>query len=148
MRAALARALAPLRGRPLGRHAVHGDFWAGNLSERDGELRVFDWEWAAERGHPLVDLVMFHVAGEAAVDPAEVAAQVAQELSARDADPAFATALLVPVLGELALRWRWQWDVPSGAERRLLRLMRRAARLLPEPPTGGPGPGPGSAGPR
>src|SRR5690606_1378655 len=40
---------------------VHGDFAPWNLRECDGQLFVFDWEYAEACGNPLQDFLHFHL---------------------------------------------------------------------------------------
>lgn len=40
---------------------MHGDFAPWNLHEVDGELCVFDWEYAEQNGNPLQDMLHFHL---------------------------------------------------------------------------------------
>lgn len=53
--ASLEQHLHALRGRPLGRCAVHGDFWHGNVSMQGSGLRVYDWEWSQPDGLSAFD---------------------------------------------------------------------------------------------
>jgi hypothetical protein len=59
--AAVRSRLTALRGSSVPRCAVHGDFWCGNIGQRDGRVRVFDWEWGSLEGDPFVDLWMFEL---------------------------------------------------------------------------------------
>ena len=129
-------ALVPLRGRvaalmrelrdsAVPRSAVHGDFWHGNLAIADGQLRVYDWEWAALEGTPFIDLwtyelgVLLRPPPAAPPDDDLVAAskRVMAELRRRRIDPRFALATLAPSLGRLAIRMRVATGQPGPAER-------------------------------
>lgn len=129
---ALRRALEIWRSRPMAVHAVHGDFWLGNLAAGPGvDIRVFDWEWAEERGRPILDLLTLSVGGPEPVDLPAVRAEIEQELSARGQDPEVARLLLLPALAELAMRWRRRANLVSGVEPRLLAVLPEAAALIP-----------------
>jgi hypothetical protein len=118
---------------------VHGDFWRGNIAHTpDGALRVFDWEWAEEEGHPALDLLSFEV-GEVrvAIDAmdgerlettlAGGVDAVARELEARGLEGRAAPALLAPVVGRLAERAHRMVRGPSDP---LVRLMAATERVL------------------
>jgi hypothetical protein len=134
--------LAALRGVAVPRCAVHGDYWRGNLAVRGRALRVFDWEWGAERGDPFVDRWCLELCE---LHPSQVGweppvAQLADALArmrvalARDRlEPAFALATLAPVVAVLARRHRSTTGTLSGWGARALPLMRAAERLLLAP---------------
>ena len=132
--------LGALEGRPVRRCAVHGDFWQGNLAQRGGELRVYDWEWARPEGSPFFDLWTTELGPlrrAAEVGTADLVAplgdalaRVADELRRQGTDPRFALATLAPALGELVFRVRRSTGVPGGAEAESARLMDAAAELL------------------
>src|SRR5262245_10679964 len=132
--------LAPLRGSAVPRCAVHGDFWRGNVAALDGSVRVFDWEWAALDGTPLVDLWTYELAelrllarrGESTLDDqlAAALASVRAELASRGLDERLALATLAPTLGGLSFRIRTRLGMPDEMERHSLSVMAAAERLL------------------
>jgi hypothetical protein len=132
--------LAPIRGSPLPRCAVHGDFWRDNIAARDGSIRVYDWEWAAVDGTPLVDLWTYELAelrvlarrGERALEDhlRGALARVEAELRARELDDRLALGLLAPVLGALSFRIRTRLAMPDEMERHSISVMTAAERLL------------------
>ena len=132
--------LAPIRGTPVPRCAVHGDFWRDNIAARDGSIRVYDWEWAALDGTPLVDLWTYELAelrvlarqGERALEERlRVAlARVEAELRARELDDRLALGMLAPVLGALSFRIRNRLAMPDEMERHSISVMIAAERLL------------------
>jgi Phosphotransferase enzyme family len=141
LRAAVAELLAAVRGVAVPRCAVHGDYWRGNLAVRERALRVFDWEWGAERGDPFLDrwcleLCELHpsqVGWEPPVAQLQDALARMRSALARDhLDPAFALATLAPVVAVLARRHRSTGTL-SGWGARALPLMRAAERLLLAP---------------
>jgi len=131
---------APLRGAELPRCAVHGDFWRGNVAAVAGSVRVYDWEWAALDGTPLVDLWTYELAelrilardGERGLESHLVAAlgRVRDELRLRRLDERFALATLAPVLGTLSFRIRSRLGMPDEMERHSVPLIAAAERLL------------------
>ena len=98
------------------RCAVHGDFWRGNIAVDGTRLRVYDWEWAAPSGHPLLDLWSYELGelrgragtpgGDRAGSCRGAAARVEAELEARGLDRRLALALLLPVTAEVGYRVR------------------------------------------
>jgi peptidoglycan/xylan/chitin deacetylase (PgdA/CDA1 family) len=124
--AATVRLGEQLRGTPTPRCAMHGDFWSGNIAHSAGAMRVYDWEWARRRGGPFFDLWSYELAalrnlawsrpGE--LEPALKVAlrRVADELSGRGLDPAFARATVAPVMAELAFRVRRLTGQSGGTE--------------------------------
>jgi len=131
------RALDPAADVPVPHCAVHGDFWRGNLAARDGQLRVYDWEWAESEGDPLFDLWTWQLAelkapeGGPAPDLRGALEAVESELEARGLDRRLAHASLVPSAARLAYRFRWSTGVPSKREPVAARIMQAALRLLP-----------------
>ena len=116
---------------------MHGDFWRGNLAARDGQLRVYDWEWAEREGDPLFDLWTWPLAelkapeGGPPPDLRGPLATVEAELDARGLDRRLALGLLVPCAARLAYRFRWATGVPSLREPVGARIMQAALGLLP-----------------
>jgi hypothetical protein len=135
--------MGPLRGARLPRCAVHGDFWRGNVAARDDDIRVYDWEWAAQEGIPLFDLWTYELAelrvlardGANGLEERLEGAmgRVRAELSDRGLDERFALATLAPVLGALSFRIRARLQMPDAMERHSIAVMRAAERLLPAP---------------
>lgn len=132
--------LRTLEGYPVRRCAVHGDFWRGNISQRDGRLRVYDWEWAEEQGTPFFDLWTSELGvlrtntpqGEPELVQAlrEAVRRVSAELDAQGFNPSFALATLAPSLAHLAFRVRRTTGFPGGAESESVRLMTAVEALL------------------
>jgi hypothetical protein len=132
--------LRRLEGLPVDRCAVHGDFWRGNLARRGDRLRVYDWEWARERGTPFFDLWTWELgplrrraelgAGDFAPQLADAVTRVAERLRAQDLDPRFAAATLAGSLGELTFRIRRTTGTAGGAEAESARLMDATAAVL------------------
>jgi hypothetical protein len=132
--------LLPIRGTPLPRCAVHGDFWHGNVAAQADSVRVYDWEWAAQEGTPLVDLWTYELAelrvlaraGERSLEDHLFASlqRVENELRQRELDDRFALATLAPVLGALSFRIRLRLAMPDEMERHSVSVMRAAERLL------------------
>jgi hypothetical protein len=131
--------VAPLRGQPLPRCAVHGDFWRGNIACRAGEIRVYDWEWATLEGRPYFDLWTYELArlrhepkGATEALHALEAAQrgVEDSLRSRDLDPRFAGALLAPVAAELTLRVRRVRGLAPPNEEHVELLLAAVERVL------------------
>jgi hypothetical protein len=130
-------------GVPVPRSAEHGDFWRGNIAQRDGDLRVYDWEWARMEGTPFFDLWTMQLgplrsrAEQGAADfrqPLGAAlARVAEELGRRGLDPALALATLAPSLARLVFRVRRATGMAGGAEAESVRLMEAAEALLTGP---------------
>jgi hypothetical protein len=135
--------LAPIRGTPVPRCAVHGDFWRDNIAARDGWIRVYDWEWAALDGSPLVDLWTYDLAelrvaarrGDRALEDRlrEALARVEDELRARGLDDRLALGMLAPVLGALSFRIRTRLAMPDEMEPHSISLMTAVERLLAAP---------------
>jgi hypothetical protein len=134
------RLLRALEGRPVRRCAVHGDFWRGNIayrgsnsSNREGRLRVYDWEWAQHEGTSFFDLwttelgVLRKKAEESERDLTQplrdAVARVENELQRQSVDPGFARATLAPSLSWLVFRVRRMTGVAGGAEAASVRLM-------------------------
>ncbi len=132
--------LAPLRGVPMPRCAVHGDFWHGNVAAREGSVRVYDWEWAVVDGTPLVDLWTYELAklrihardGGARLDESlrDALEHVRAGLRRRELDVRLALATLAPVLGLLSFRVRRRLRMPDEMERASIAVMATAERLL------------------
>ena len=132
--------LSPLRGAPVPRCAVHGDFWHGNVAARHGALRVYDWEWSRLDGTPLDDLWTYELAalriraraGERALDTPlrDALARVEDELRQRGLDDRLALATLPPILGALSFRIRRRLGMPDEMERPSKAVMGAAERLL------------------
>ncbi|HEX9093430.1 MAG TPA: phosphotransferase [Coriobacteriia bacterium] len=134
--------LQALEGQLVRRCAVHGDFWRGNIARGDGELRVYDWEWAEEQGTPFFDLWTFELGvlrkkaedGECDLRQplVEAVARVSAELEAQGLHRGFALATLAPSLARLVFRVRRATGLPGGAEAESVRLMAAVEGLLPE----------------
>jgi hypothetical protein len=132
--------LRRLEGLPVDRCAIHGDFWRGNLAHRGDRLRVYDWEWARERGTPFFDLWTWELGplrrqaeigdGDFAPRLADAVTRVAERLRAQDLDPRFAAATLAGALGELTFRLRRATGAAGGAEAESARLMDATAAVL------------------
>ena len=122
----------------LPRCAVHGDFWRGNIAVDGTRLRVYDWEWAAPGGHPLLDMWSYELgelrgrAGSAELTAELDAAlrRVQAGLEARGLDSRLALALLVPVAAEVGYRVRRVRGTPPDHEDRPRALLLAAAALL------------------
>jgi hypothetical protein len=120
--------LEALTGAGLPVSAVHGDFWRGNVAERDGAVRVFDWEWARMSGRPLFDVWAYELAdllerAQAGDDPGQLreaaddsAERVRAELAARGIAEDFAGAAALPALAVLGFRMRELTGHPGPAE--------------------------------
>jgi hypothetical protein len=129
--------LADLSFRPCG---VHGDYWRGNIASDGGALRVYDWEWWRESDHPLFDPWTYELADVrwwAESDPGGLEAalgssleRIEAEAEARGLERAAARALLLSVLGELAVRGRRVSGRQSPPEIPYARVMAAAERLL------------------
>lgn len=128
---------AQLEGATISRCIVHGDYWRGNIAQRDSDIRVFDWEWARESGHPFHDLWLYEI-GEirlrSETDPIVLTglvrdgvARIETHLVARGLDARFAPAMLVPTLARLVNRSRPNLDSPDDP---LFGLMRTVERVL------------------
>ncbi|HET6449406.1 MAG TPA: hypothetical protein VFG31_09880 [Conexibacter sp.] len=139
LRAAVREALGTVRGCELPCCAVHGDYWRGNLAVRDGELRVFDWEWGIEQGEPFTDRWGLELGelrdgliAEQALGPALAAAleRMRAGLAEVALDPRFARATLAPAVARLAHRRRATSGTLSGWGALALPLMRAVERLL------------------
>jgi hypothetical protein len=112
------RLLATLRGAPVPRSAVHGDFWPGNIARKGDEVRIFDWEWAELEGLPSFDLWTYDL-GELRMQAlrgtgidaltrslAVGLSRVEEEMAARSIPAQLALATLPGVIARLALRIR------------------------------------------
>ncbi|HVG76460.1 MAG TPA: phosphotransferase, partial [Thermoleophilaceae bacterium] len=126
-------------GDQLPRCAVHGDFWRGNIAVDGTRLRVYDWEWTAPSGHPLLDLWSYELGelrGRAGspggIEPELRAAlrRVEAELEERGLDHRLALALLLPVTAEVGYRVRRRRGTPPDHEDRPRALLRAAAALV------------------
>jgi hypothetical protein len=134
------RLLQTLEGQPVRRCGVHGDFWRDNIAERNGRLRIYDWEWAHREGPPFFDLWTSELGllrrraedGEPdLLEPAHKAlARVSAEHGRQGVDPRFALATLAPSVGRLVFRVRRAFGVPGGAEHESVRLMAAVESLL------------------
>lgn len=120
--------------------AVHGDFWTGNLASRDGQLRVYDWEWARAEGDPAFDLWSYELATlrvASMEDPDELLdgleraqAGVAAGLERRGLEPRLARATVLSVVADVGFRnARWRGR-PGGREPDAVAPMVAAERLL------------------
>jgi aminoglycoside phosphotransferase (APT) family kinase protein len=100
-----------LRGTPIPRCAVHGDFWRGNVAFDGSQLRVHDWEWAQPEGSALFDPATWefgalHAAGHMS-DPEAVQAavnRIADRFEKRGIPRRFGAAALAYAAAELAVR--------------------------------------------
>jgi hypothetical protein len=134
---ALLRGLAGSRFRPC---AVHGDYWRGNIATGAAGVRVYDWEWWREQGHPAFDLWTYEFADLPSLPdagPVEIESRLRMSLrraraeaSSRGFDAHVVRSLLMPVLAELAIRNRRQHGLPSPPEIRYSRVMAAAEVLL------------------
>jgi hypothetical protein len=134
------RLLGDLEGVPVPRCGVHGDFWRDNIAQRNGRLRVYDWEWAQAEGPPFFDLWTTELGllrrqaeeGSPRLDEStrEALARVRAEHDRRGLDPRFALATLAPSLGQLMFRLRRATGRPGGAEAESVRIMAAAELLL------------------
>jgi hypothetical protein len=134
------RLLQALEGQPVRRCGVHGDFWRDNIAQRDGRLRIYDWEWARREGPPFFDVwtselgLLRRQAEEGEPDLLEpvgqALARVSAEQSRQGVDPRFALATLAPSLGSLVFRVRRAFGQPGGAETESVRLMAAVESLL------------------
>jgi hypothetical protein len=131
---------AALRGIPVPRCAVHGDFWRGNLAGSGDAMRVYDWEWLEFDGQPFFDVWTFEL-GELRLaadrgmhhfgEPlAEALARVEAEFERRGLDPRFALPTLPPTLGRLTFRVRTEMGYEGGNEEASARVMAAAEELL------------------
>jgi hypothetical protein len=113
--------------------AVHGDFWRGNIAHRNGEIRVYDWEWARRKGPPMFDLWTYELGELRAVADAgstglasgfdAAVRRVERGLRRRGIDVRLAVAALGPVLGDLAIRFRRANGQQGPAEPAYVKLM-------------------------
>ena len=134
--------IAAFVGAPVYDCAVHGDFWAGNMSARDEQLRVSDWEWAELAGTPVFDIWVYELcelvqlaqAGETGIDEKLRAAlaRVALELKAANIDPRFAQALLAPTLADMSTRVRSALGLAGPWEREVQPLLVATETILAE----------------
>jgi hypothetical protein len=132
--------LHAVEGEPVRRCGVHGDFWRDNIAQRDGVLRIYDWEWASHEGTPFFDLwttelgLLRRRAEDGEPELLERASEALDRVSAEQAgqgvDPRFARATLAPSLGRLVFRVRRAFGVPGGAEKESVRLMAAVESLL------------------
>lgn len=141
MIAAVTGLLSPLAGSEVERCAVHGDFWRGNLAGSDGEIRVYDFEWARLDGHPFLDVWTYELAdlrdialdveAEDLTERIEAAiGRVEQVLARRGTDPRFARAMLAPSHAELSFRFRALTGYPGGNEPGAKVVMAALERIL------------------
>jgi hypothetical protein len=103
-------------------------------------VRVYDWEWWREQGHPVFDLRTYEFADLPSLPdagPVEIESRLRMSLrraraeaSSRGFDARVARSLLMPVLAELAIRNRRQHGLPSPPEIRYSRVMAAAEVLL------------------
>jgi hypothetical protein len=132
--------VAELRGTPVPRSAVHGDFWAGNLAGAGAALRVYDWEWLEFEGEPFFDVWTFELGelrgaadrGERdlALPLEEALTRVETELERRGLDPRFALPTLPPTLARLTFRVRSEDRYERGKDETSVRVMRAVESLL------------------
>lgn len=136
----VAELLLELRGDSVMNCAVHGDFWLGNMTRRDGKLRIYDWEWTELKGRPFFDIWMFELGelrqraetGETELEDPLTASlgRVREELEQRGIDARFALATLAPAIGLITFRERRATGMPGGGEESSRHLMRAAEGLL------------------
>lgn len=133
--------LAELRGVPVPRSAVHGDYWRGNLASDLTRLRVFDWEWTRPLGPPFQDVWTYELGElreQAMAVPAEeldeamqlALERVEQQLAEYGLDPRFALATLAPAIAELSFRVRRETGRPGGNELGAALVMESVEELL------------------
>jgi aminoglycoside phosphotransferase (APT) family kinase protein len=132
--------LSELRGAPVPRCAVHGDFWRGNIARTGGQLRIFDWEWASLHGAPMFDLWTYELAElrvRAAAGDDDLAApvrdaleRVAAELSRRSLPTELAPATLPAVLARLAFRIHGATGFEDRMEKPSARVMASVEDVL------------------
>jgi hypothetical protein len=132
--------LSELRGAPVPRCAVHGDFWRGNIARTGGQLRIFDWEWASLHGAPMFDLWTYELAElrvRAAAGDDDFAAplrdaleRVAAELSRRSLPTELAPATLPAVLARLAFRIHGATGFEDRMEKPSARVMASVEDVL------------------
>jgi hypothetical protein len=134
-------ALVHLHGSPVLRCAIHGDFSPCNLAQLDGQLKVFDWEWASMDALPFIDLWAYQLSelewwlaneGRAGSDDLlrRACGLIEIELEQRGIDPAFAFATLPVVLAEFVMRFRRTLGRPGTWESSGRQLMPVLERLI------------------
>lgn len=136
----VAKLLLELRGASVMNCAVHGDFWLGNMTHRDGKLRIYDWEWTELKGRPFFDIWMYELGelrqraerGETELEGplTESLGRVRAELEQRGIDARFALGTLAPAIGLITFRERRATGLPGGGEESSRHLMRVAEELL------------------
>jgi hypothetical protein len=130
--------LEEVRGSPVPRCAVHGDYWHGNIAVDGDRLRVYDWEWASMDGLPFLDLWTYEFgvllrpppSGAPAGGLAAAVGRLEAELARRDVASGFALATVAPSLAQLAIRMRRVTGRPGPAEGALAGLIEEAELLL------------------
>jgi hypothetical protein len=136
----VAELLLELRGSSVINCAVHGDFWAGNMTRRDGKLRIYDWEWTELKGRPFFDIWMYELGelrqraetGETGLEGplTESLGRVRAELEQRGIDARFALTTLAPAIGLITFRERRATGLPGGGEESSRSLMAAAEGLI------------------
>ncbi len=124
--AAVSRRMRLLRGVPVGRCVIHGDFWSGNIATDGRVLRVFDWEWSRRDETPFLDYWTYElnplrslaVEGCFELDALFAAAEdrVRGLIEHAGLDGRFAVATLAPVVGHLVTRVRRLTGEANGWE--------------------------------